>query len=131
MVSLDGIVLPDDLQWIDEFSGFGVGQLIQPTLTGALLVEETAQTKGRFITLESGNGSWVTRATASQLATLAATPLAANTTLPLVWGDGRTFDVVFDRTRGPGFRAVEVRRLAAGAQTADHKYTITLNLITA
>lgn len=129
--TLNGISLPDDIQWIDEFSGHGVGQVISPTLTGALLVEETIQQKGRQITLASNGASWMRRSVVEQLQALVAAPLADGASLPLVWGDGRTFDVVFDRTRGPGFRAVEVKRLAAGVQTPDHWYTIELNLLTA
>jgi hypothetical protein len=129
-VSIDGILLPEDIQWIDEFTGFGVGQVITPTLTGALLVEETTQPAGRQITLATGPDVWVRKSVVLQLETLVAAPLASDTSLPLVWGDGRTFDVVFDRSRGPGMRAVEMKRLAAGVQTNDHWYTIELNLLT-
>lgn len=130
-VTLQGITLPNDLQWTDEFTGHGVGQVITPTLTGSLIVEETLQTKGRQITLASNGAAWVTRSTVEALAALAAAPLPANATIPLVWADGREFDVVFDRSRGPGFRAVEVQRLAAGIQDAGHFFTIEINLLTA
>lgn len=130
-ISIDGIELPSDLQWVDEFSGHGVGQVITPTLTGALLVEEVAQTKGRPITLASNGAAWVQRSVVEQLQTLAATPLPDGTTLPFVWDDGRTFDVVFDRSRGPGFSATEVVRRAGSIQTAAHWYTINITLLTA
>jgi hypothetical protein len=130
-IILAGITLPDDLQWIDEFTGHGVGQIITPTLTGALLVEEAQQTKGRQITLESNGAAWTTRSTVEALATLVATPLALGATLAFEWADGRTFDVVFDRSRGPGFRATEVQRLAGGIQQATHPYLIEINLLTA
>jgi hypothetical protein len=130
-ISIDGIELPSDLQWVDEFSGHGVGQVITPTLTGALLVEEVAQTKGRPITLASNGAAWVQRSVVEQLQALAATPLPDDTTLPFVWDDGRTFDVVFDRSRGPGFSATEVVRRAGGIQTSAHWYTINITLLTA
>ncbi|MEM6483807.1 MAG: hypothetical protein AAF662_02315 [Pseudomonadota bacterium] len=130
-VRLAGIELPSEIQWVDEFAGHGVGQIIEPTLTGALIVEETAQVNGRPITLESNASAWVDRSTVELLSGLAATPLASGSTLTLEWGDGRTFDVVFDHSRGAPFSAEEVRRLAAGAQTPTHKYLITINLLTA
>jgi hypothetical protein len=129
MITLEGITLPDDIVWVDEYSGFGVGQIITPTLTTALVVEEVAQTAGRRITLES-DGAWLTKTVVQQLESLAATPLS-NTTLTLVWGDARTFDVVFDRSSGPAFEAQEVVRIASGDQTAGHYYQIAIRLITA
>lgn len=129
MVSLAGIVLPNDLVWSDEFVGYGVGQVITPTLTTALVVEETAQVAGRNITLES-DGAWVTRATVQALEAVAATPLDG-TTLTLVWGDARTFEVVFDRSSGAAVEAEEIYRLASGDQAGTHYYTLTLRLIAA
>ena len=130
-VTLESIALPEDIQWTDEFSGFGVGQTITPTLTGALLVEEVARTLGRKITLSSNGASWVARSTVVALQALVATALDEDETLTLVWGDGRQFEVVFDRSSGTGLSAAEVRRLAAGVQTSSHWYTIELNLLTA
>ena len=37
--SLAGIALPDDIQWTDEYTAWKVGQIIRPTLTGALVVQ--------------------------------------------------------------------------------------------
>lgn len=131
MTTLAGIQLPADLLWEDEFAGFGVGQTITPTLTGALVVEESAQPVGRPITLRSAGGAWVTRATVEALATLASTPLPDGATLALTWSDGRSFEVVFDRSSGAGFSAEEVYRVRADDQDAAHPYEITLNLIVA
>jgi len=128
-ITLEGITLPDDIIWSDEFAGFGVGQIVTPTLTTALVVEEIAQVAGRAITLES-DGAWVSRGTVQLLETLAATPLDG-TTLTLNWGDGRTFDVVFDRSSGGAIEAQEVFPLAAADQTSSHVYSITIRLITA
>ncbi|MDI5886181.1 hypothetical protein ACFO0O_03840 [Cobetia amphilecti] len=129
-VTLEGIALPADIQWTDEMVSHGVGQVQTPTLTGALVVEESAQAAGRSITLASGGGAWVTRSTVLALSELAATPRPADTPMVLVWGDGRTFDCVFDHAGGEAVSASEVLRLAAGSQDADHPYTITLRLIT-
>jgi len=127
-ITLAGITLPADLRWTDEFAGHGVGQTITPTLTGALVVEETAQPVGRPITLESAGAAWVERSTVEALAALAATPLDG-TTLTLDW-HGTTYSVVIDRGRG-GLEATEVLRLAGDQQGATHPYLLTLNLITA
>ena len=127
-VSLSGITLPEDIQWVNEFSDFGVGQEITPLLTGSLLVEEAAQAEGRSIVLQTGSNVWVERSVVEALYALQATPLDDDETLAFVWGDGRTFDVVIDRSRG-GFSAQEIRRLAAGVQTATHKYEISLSLL--
>ncbi|MNC37184.1 hypothetical protein D3C75_857400 [compost metagenome] len=50
-VTLNGLLLPDDLIWRDEFDWAPVEQVVTPTLTGALLVEETPKPEGRPITL--------------------------------------------------------------------------------
>lgn len=130
-VNLEEIPLPADIKWTDEFTGHGVGQEITPTLTGALVVEEFAQTVGRSITLSSDGAAWVRRGIVEQLQTLAATPLTDGSPLTLEWGDGRTFNVVFDRSQSNPVEAEEVMRLAADAQSSDHFYLVTIRLITA
>ncbi|MFM5757798.1 hypothetical protein [Aeromonas hydrophila] len=50
-VTLNGLHLPDDLIWRDEFDWAPVEQVVTPTLSGALLVEETPKPEGRPITL--------------------------------------------------------------------------------
>lgn len=129
-VVLEGITLPADIHWIDEFAGHGVGQTITPTLTGSLLVEENAQPDGRPMTLDSGgSASWVERVDVEALAALAAAPIEDGETLSLEWADGRTFEVVFDRSRGTGFEASEVLRLAANSHSYDHPYLVKLTLL--
>lgn len=128
MVTLEGISLPNDIQWADEFVGFGVGQVVTPTLTGAIVVEESLQAAGRPITLQSGDGSWTIRAVVEQIAALCAVPLADNQSLTLSW-HGTDYQVIFDRSRGSAFEANEVLRVAAPNQGAGHFYLITINLI--
>lgn len=50
-VTLNSELLPDDLVWRDEFDWSPVEQVVTPTLSGALLVEETPRPEGRPITL--------------------------------------------------------------------------------
>lgn len=128
-VILEGIELPDDIQWIDEFSGHGVGQTVTPTLTGALVVEESEQTEGRPMTLDGGRGSWISRSKAEAIALLAATALEDGETLALEWADGTNYEVVFDRSRDNGFQATEVQRVSRVFQGAEHQYFIKLNLL--
>ena len=127
-ITLNNIPLPDDIQWTDEFNGYGVGQTVTRTLTGAMVIDESAQTSGRRITLASNGAAWVTQNVAAQIQALAATPLDG-TTLTRDW-NGTNYSVVFDRSRG-GFATVEVLRLADEAQTSEHNYLIEINLITA
>lgn len=51
IVVLGGIELPDDMVWKDELDWCPVTQIITPTLTGSVVVEETASLSGRPITL--------------------------------------------------------------------------------
>ena len=128
-ITLEGIVLPDDIQWTDELVSHSVGQVQTPTLTGALIIEESAQAAGRPITLASGNGAWVTRATALALTELAATPRPDGTPMTLIWGDGQTFDCVFDRASGEAVTATEVYRLAAKDQSPVHPFKVVIKLM--
>ncbi|WP_429235043.1 hypothetical protein [Aeromonas salmonicida] len=50
-VTLNSELLPDDLVWRDEFDWSPVEQVVTPTLSGVLLVEETPRLEGRPITL--------------------------------------------------------------------------------
>ncbi|WP_457936390.1 hypothetical protein [Aeromonas veronii] len=50
-VTLNSVLLPDDLVWRDEFEWAPVEQVVTPTLSGALLVEETAKPEGQPLTL--------------------------------------------------------------------------------
>lgn len=127
-VELAGIGLPEDIQWVDEFTDFGVGQVITPTLTGALLIEEVQQPHGRPISLQTGVNVWVSRSVVEALYALQSTPLQEGESLVLQWGDGRQFDVVFDHSRG-AFSASEIRRLAASAQGSEHKYSVSIALL--
>lgn len=54
MSTIDGIEVPDDLQWSDEFASWKVGQTVRTSLTGALIIHESVRQAGRPITLESG-----------------------------------------------------------------------------
>ena len=115
-VTLNGLFLPDDLVWRDEFDWSPVEQVVTPTLSGALLVEETATPEGRPITLVGH----APRATVLLLKALEA-QVAQLMTLTLL--DGVTRTVVWRR---PGVVATPLYELAD--PDGDHPYTLTLNL---
>lgn len=123
MITLAGIELPDDLDWEDEFGWEPVGQIITPTLSGAILVEESVQSEGRPITLRSDGEAWVRRSTVLDLQALAAGP----STRMLLHLNGRTFTVLWRRESGGGFEAKQLYRIAdPDGQTP---YEITLRLL--
>lgn len=126
-ITLEGIALPSDIQWTDEYQSFGVTQTVTPTLTGALVVEESVQQAGRKITLASNGGAWVYQPTLDALLALAALPLDG-TTLTLNW-NGTLYSCVFDHG-STAVEAEEVLRLADHAQTDQHPYFVTIRLIT-
>lgn len=68
LISLDSIILPDDLTWIDEISWTSVMQAVEYSATGALLIQESSKLSGRPITLTgTQNMGWITRETVDAL----------------------------------------------------------------
>lgn len=118
------LTLPEDLVWQDEFVHDPVAQQQTRTEGGVLIVEETATTAGRPITLVGGpDAGWITRATLIALRALAD---SANTTHTLTLNDGRTFEVMFVR---PGAIAVEPIVPFNNPLSGDF-YALTLKLFT-
>lgn len=115
--SLDGVELPEDLEWADEYTAWKVGQVIRPSLTGALIVQEAAMQAGRPVTLQSldlGSGTFVAPVTLDVLNALRAREESAGAaamvlTIPASGGGSRTMSVRWRRTDGP---AIEARPLA-------------------
>jgi len=77
-ITLDAIALPPDLVWVDEMAWEPIAQSTQRTLDGNQLVEETALSGGRPITLGTGE-QWMPRSTLLALRALAATAGATHT----------------------------------------------------
>lgn len=62
------VVLPKDLEWIDEFSWNPVTQDIKNSLTGALFINEHKRLQGRSITLNGKDDmGWIVRSLADTL----------------------------------------------------------------
>lgn len=91
-LTLDGLSLPEDLLWSDEFDWTPTEQHQARTLTGALVFETAQRQGGRPISLQGGQDyGWATRAQVEALHD----KLAISTPLTLVLPDARTFSVRF------------------------------------
>ena len=114
-VTLNSVLLPDDLIWRDEFDWAPVEQVVTPTLSGALLVEETPRPQGRPLTL-TGHCS---RASVLALKVLEQ-EVAQILTLTLL--DGIVRQVIWRR---PGVVATPLVEMAD--PEGDEPYALTLN----
>lgn len=69
------IDLPKDLEWKDELNWGVVEQVVEYSLTGALLIQEGVKQKGRAITLTGkDNMAWITRAQGTTLLAMRNSP---------------------------------------------------------
>jgi hypothetical protein len=92
---LDGIVLPEELLWRDEFDWSVSVQQQTRTISGALLVEESTTTAGRPISLVSSYGSAIVSRV--DLQALKAKEDQPGLVMELTVFDGRRFSVVWRR----------------------------------
>ena len=77
---IHSVVLPKDLEWIDEFSWSPIFQEIKNSISGSIFINEYEQLDGRFITLEGKDDMcWIQRPLAGGI------PTRAGITLLLVW----------------------------------------------
>ncbi len=99
------LVLPDDLDWSDEFSWAPVVQATDYSITGALIVQTAARQTGRPITLVgSESRAWVRQPVVLQLDTWSH---VAGQVLTLVMR-GVSRQVMFRHTDAPAFDAREI-----------------------
>ncbi|EKT4087987.1 hypothetical protein QEG26_001943 [Stenotrophomonas maltophilia] len=134
-IILAGIELPADLQWTDEFTAWKVGQQARTSLTGALIVQESARQAGRPITLQTTRDGTayvgvvslpVLRALQASESEARLTPL--DLVMPAHNSGERSFQVRWRRTDGPAIE-VDPTRFAVPALDAD-LFSITLRLMT-
>lgn len=133
-ITLAGITLPGDLYWSDEFASWKVGQVRKTSLTGALILHESALIAGRPITLETTQegSNWVAPLRLEELLQLQALEedVAAGP-FTLVMPDHnagtRSFTVRFNRDGGKAIEAKPIRFIAP-AIDADY-FAVTLRLI--
>lgn len=125
MITLDGITLPADLLWSDEFAATLVAQSVRRTLDGSVVVFYGELRAGLPITLESQpDAGWLTRAQVEALALRAASPGGVYA-LTL---RGETRSVMFRHQDAPAFEAKPLVALA-NPQAGDY-YLATVKLMT-
>lgn len=118
------LVLPEDLQWVNEFDWSPIQQGLEYSLSGALIIQEGVKLKGREITLYGGpDAAWITRADVKALYAMAQNPA---TVMTFTHADGRTFNVLFNRQKKP-IDAREIYRVANPDDT--HPYSVTIELL--
>ena len=124
-ITLDAITLPDDLVWSDEYGWSNVSQNIKKSLTGALIIQEATQTKGRIITLTGAQDSgWITKAILDALLTQANT---ADNTMTLTY-HGTPFNVMFSRSGNSS--PVDAKQIFdLSDPDATHIYSVVLKFI--
>ncbi len=134
-IVLAGIELPADLQWTDEFTAWKVGQQARPSLTGALIVQESSRQAGRPITLQTTRDgtAYVGVVSLPTLRALQASESEArlaplDLVMPAHNSGERSFQVRWRRTDGPAIE-VDPTRFAVPALDAD-LFSITLRLMT-
>jgi len=134
-ILLAGIELPADLQWIDEFTAWKVGQAVRTSLTGARIVQESALQAGRPITLQTqrDGSAYVGPVTLDVLRALQASEEQPRSTpLPLLLpahnGGERALSVAWRRTDGAAIEAEPIR-FAVPALDGDY-FSINLRLMT-
>ena len=125
MITLDGIQLPVDLLWSDEWAASSVAQSVRRTLDGGLVVFYGELRAGWPITLESQpDAGWLTRAQVEAVALRAASP-GGLYTLTL---RGQAWQVMFRHHDAPAFDARPLVPIA-NPQAGDF-YLATLKLMT-
>lgn len=119
------VILPDALNWVDEYTWSPVEQTKTYTTTGALLIEEGVKQAGRPITLEGdADRTWCTRALVDQLHAWAHTPgIVLTLTLR-----GTPHQVTFDHEKG-ALQGLPVLFYADAAIASDDWYVPTLKFL--
>lgn len=113
---LDAVELPDDLEWVDEFTWTPVAQNMEYGATGALFIQESEKQAGRTITLEGEEDMcWVPRSTVLALQALRD---QTDNEMTLTLEDDRTFQVRFLQSGNP----IEVSPVVKGAFYSDEDY---------
>lgn len=114
-ITIGPMLITADLEWIDEFKDGSdlVGQVVTTSVTGAQIVQASAQQAGRKLTLQGRMESNVgfgpmTRAQVEQLRTLAAVP---GQVYAVTLADGREFTAVFRRDDGPAIEAESLKHI--------------------
>ena len=125
MASIDGVHLPDNLIWVDEFSTTQVAASHTRSLTGALIVQTSLKLAGRSIVLDGQAGGWVTHTQLTALRLL----LEVNPDKTFILDyRGITQDVIQNASTGPALTSTAI--VDYETPTAEDYYWINLKLLT-
>lgn len=118
---INPVVLPIDLIWSDEYGFSHVSQVIKKSLTGALIIQEAIQPKGRKLGIKGGlDAAWIDRDTLIEIRTKYET---VDHDMELIW-HGVSYKVRFDRSGNISpVMTKEIYELAD--PDAEHVYSIT------
>lgn len=122
-ITLNGLDLPNDLVWVNEFEYSPTAQQHKRTLNGALIINENVKINGRTITLDSVGVVWLSRAVVVSIKVLSD---ELNGVFDLVY-HGASFKVRFDKTSNSSINAVPVLDCSDPSDAAPYK--VTLNFI--
>lgn len=131
-ITLGDVDLPVSLEWPNRVTDWRIGQDVQTSVTGALVIQEAARQAGRPITLATGNSgkSWWGAVRWSTVVALQALVDAGGTyTLSIptaVEDDPQVFTVRFDHA-GPAIEARAIPHIVP--PVADDWWAITLKFI--
>lgn len=128
-VGATSLALHPDLYWSDENNWHPVEQVVERSVTGALIVQSAARTdsKGRPITLApiDEQSAWMTRAAVLQLRNWAAVA-GQVLTLTLM---GATYEVMFRHQDGAAIEATPVVHFNSVANEDFYRVTIRLMVV--
>ncbi|MEO5330551.1 MAG: hypothetical protein H7839_00900 [Magnetococcus sp. YQC-5] len=109
MIQFGDLILPNGLQWKNEYEWSGIAQESSRTLGGGTVVWTTALVGGRPIDLEAeGDGCWLSLVQVKAIHAMATQPGAIFT---LVLGDA-TFQVMFRHQDAPATAFTPIRQHA-------------------
>ena len=113
---LDTVELPDDLEWIDEFTWTPVAQNTEYGATGALFIQESEKQAGRTITLQGEEDMcWIPRSTVLALQALYS---QTDKEMTLTLEDDRAFTVMFLQSGNP----IDVSPVRKGSYFGNEDY---------
>lgn len=118
------IELPDSLEWVDQYNYSKVRQDLQYTIGGNVVISENSVDVGRPITLVSGGNVWVTKLIFDQLKN---TSDIVDVSYTLTVADGTSYNVMFDRTKGPCVEGKPILRQNVPDNTS--YFTLTLRFL--
>lgn len=128
-MTLDGVDIPDDMEWVDRFQSTQLDQSVETALSGALIVETGTRLTGKPVTLSSGrdsDGRYFGVATLAEVEALKAIE-TADREMTLTLHEGDELTVTWRATDGVPIEA-EPMMWCWPDDNAD-KYLLTLRLM--